>query len=255
VCADDQYCNGEEICDGNGTCQPGTLVDCNDDIACTVDSCDEVNESCVNTPNDNNCSDDGLFCTGQEICDPVSGCVSTGNPCPAEELCDEERNQCARTPECTFDDECDDGMFCNGGEYCNADGMCQSETAPCSLGETCDESNDTCVAVEMDLDIVALRTTKWVRLKRVKDVKIKLIVENDGLGDTAMKRANVTGRQDGETVYSETIPVNDPVGRGRTTWTFPPYKPVNDGRILWTATIEDEDHDEDEKRATTVVLP
>jgi len=146
-------------------------------------------------------------------------------------------------------------MFCNGVEFCTADGMCQSGTAPCSIEETCDEGNDSCVAVEMDLDIVALRTTKWVRLKRVKDVEIKLIVENGGSVDTAMKRANVTGRQDGETVYSETIPVNDPVGRGRTTWTFPPYKPVEEGAIVWTATIEDEDPDNDEKSVRTIVLP
>jgi cysteine-rich repeat protein len=48
----------------------------------------------VNTPNDNNCPDDGLFCTGQEICDPVDGCVNTGDPCGPDESCNEEMDTC-----------------------------------------------------------------------------------------------------------------------------------------------------------------
>ncbi len=93
-CPDGEFCNGEETCDGAGTCIAGTPVDCDDGIDCTVDSCDEVNDTCVNTPNDNNCPDDGLFCTGQEICDPVIGCVSTGDPCPAGTTCNEDTDSC-----------------------------------------------------------------------------------------------------------------------------------------------------------------
>ena len=93
-CADGEFCNGEETCDGAGTCQPGTPVDCDDGVDCTLDACNEVNDTCVNTPNDNNCPDDGLFCTGQEICDPVVGCVSTGDPCPAGSVCKEDTDTC-----------------------------------------------------------------------------------------------------------------------------------------------------------------
>jgi hypothetical protein len=62
-----------------------------------VDACDEVNDECVSTANDNLCVDDQLFCTGQEICDVVQGCVSTGDPCPAKTTCNEDTNACDPT--------------------------------------------------------------------------------------------------------------------------------------------------------------
>ena len=50
-CDDNIFCNGAETCDtATGTCQPGTPVDCDDGVGCTVDTCDEVNDTCVNTP-------------------------------------------------------------------------------------------------------------------------------------------------------------------------------------------------------------
>ena len=254
-CSDEQYCNGEETCDGIGNCQPGVAVDCSDGVACTVDACDEVNNVCVNTLNDNNCPDDGLFCTGQEICDPVNGCLSLGNPCLPEENCDEASNQCVVSPECSLDVDCDDGLFCNGDELCDADGMCQPGTGPCPPEETCNEETDQCVAVEVDLDIAGLRATKGVRLKRVKDVVLKLVVQNNGRQDAAHRRATITGVQNGEEVYYETVPVNDPVGKGRTSWPFPSYRPTDEGTIEWTATIDDDDLDDDTKTVRTIVLP
>jgi cysteine-rich repeat protein len=254
-CAEDQYCNGEETCDGNGTCQAGTPIDCSDGIDCTVDSCDEVNEVCVNMPNDNNCADDGLFCTGQEICNPVDGCVSSGNPCPVEELCDEGNNQCATSPECAIDEDCNDGLFCNGDELCDVNGICQPGTGPCPSEETCDEESDQCVVGETDLDIAGFRVTKGVRLKRVKDVAIKLVVKNNGGNNGGQRRATITGVQNEEEVYNETMLVTDPPSRGRTTFTFPAYRPENEGVIEWEASIDDDDSDDDTRKVRTVVLP
>ena len=93
-CDDGMFCNGAEICDATGTCQPGTPVDCDDGVDCTVDTCDEVADECANTPDDNACPDDGLFCTGEEICDPAAGCVSTGDPCPEGMTCNEDTDTC-----------------------------------------------------------------------------------------------------------------------------------------------------------------
>jgi len=93
-CPDGEFCNGEETCDGAGTCQGGTPVDCSDGVDCTVDSCDEMDDLCVHTSNDNLCEDDGLFCSGQEICDLTDGCLSTGDPCPSETTCNEDTNTC-----------------------------------------------------------------------------------------------------------------------------------------------------------------
>ena len=76
------------------TCQDGTPPNCDDGIDCTVDTCDEVNDTCANTPDDTACPDDGLFCTGQEICDPADGCISTGDPCPEGMTCNEDTDRC-----------------------------------------------------------------------------------------------------------------------------------------------------------------
>jgi hypothetical protein len=94
-CDDGLFCNGAEICD-TGTCQAGTPVDCNDGVDCTVDTCYEVNDTCVNTPDDAACPDDGLFCTGEGICDPAAGCVSTGDPCTEGYDCNEDTDTCDR---------------------------------------------------------------------------------------------------------------------------------------------------------------
>ena len=69
-------------------------VDCSDGIDCTVDACDEIDDRGVSTPNDNLCPDDGLFCTGQEICDVFEGCLSTGDPCPSGATCNEDTDSC-----------------------------------------------------------------------------------------------------------------------------------------------------------------
>ena len=94
-CDDGFFCNGAETCDtATGTCQPGTPVDCDDGVDCTVDTCDEFDDVCVNTPDDIACPDDGLFCTGDEICDPEAGCVSNGDPCPPGTTCNEDMGTC-----------------------------------------------------------------------------------------------------------------------------------------------------------------
>jgi cysteine-rich repeat protein len=93
-CSDGQFCNGGETCDGSGTCEAGVPVDCGDGVDCTNDSCDETNDVCVNAPDNGNCADDGLFCNGQNICDPVAGCVSTGDPCLPAEVCYEAGDAC-----------------------------------------------------------------------------------------------------------------------------------------------------------------
>ncbi len=44
---------------------------------------------------DLDCPDDGLFCNGQEYCDPTAGCMSTGTPCSgAASFCWEDSGSC-----------------------------------------------------------------------------------------------------------------------------------------------------------------
>jgi hypothetical protein len=138
-CSDGEYCNGNETCNDTGVCLAGTPVDCSDGIGCTDDSCDEVNDICENTPNDANCSDDGVFCNGSEFCDGALDCSSTGDPCPPQ-LCDEGLGSCV---DCLVDGDCDDGIVCTD-DSCVA-GTCSyvNNTAPCDDGDIC-TSVDVC---------------------------------------------------------------------------------------------------------------
>ena len=184
-CDDGLYCNGTETCDGTDTCQSGTPVDCSDTVGCTDDSCDEVNDTCVNAANDANCPDDGQFCTGTEYCDVVDDCTATGDPCGAGETCNESTDNCDVPAVCgngtietgeTCDDgaangsttcgcqtdctyapaatSCADGLYCNGDETtCDGAGSCQPGIpVDCSDGvgcteDICDEDGDVCVNI------------------------------------------------------------------------------------------------------------
>jgi hypothetical protein len=147
-CDDGLFCNGAETCVA-GVCQPGTPVDCGDGVGCTDDSCDEVSDSCVNTPNDSLC-DDGLFCNGSEICDPGLDCLAgTSVNCDdyvdcTVDTCNEGSDECNNVPD---DTRCDNGVFCDGVETCNALAGCQGGNEPC---HDCDVINDICHACDND---------------------------------------------------------------------------------------------------------
>ncbi len=143
-CDDGLFCNGAETC-VDGTCQPGTAVDCNDGVGCTDDSCNETTDSCDNVANDANC-DDGQYCNGAEWCDAVNDCqagtavdCNDGVACTVD-ACNETTDSCDNTPD---DGLCDDGQFCNGAETCDPLLGCQAGTDPCP-GLDCDEVNDQC---------------------------------------------------------------------------------------------------------------
>ena len=116
-------CEEDEDCseDDGGTCIPVTTTttttrppsttttstpvgcesdeDCDDEVDCTDDTC--VDDTCTFTPNDDSCPDDGLYCNGDEFCDAVDGCSSTGDPCAANETCNEDTGTCI--PPCGID--------------------------------------------------------------------------------------------------------------------------------------------------------
>jgi len=56
-------------------------------------------------------------------------------------------------------------------------------------------------------------------------------------------------------VYRETMDVSDPAGNGRTKFDFPSFTPDAAGDVNWTATIADDDPDDDVATATTTVVP
>jgi cysteine-rich repeat protein len=174
-CDDGDFCTDGDACDGAGICVAGGARNCSDGVGCTVDSCDSVNATCVHTPDDSACADDGLFCNGEEFCDAVNDCASTGNPCDVGTVCNDANDTCDPEPacgngvvepgeecdggpccaaDCTFaaaGSACDDGDFCTDGDACDGAGSCQaggptdcSDGVACTV-DTCDSANDTCV--------------------------------------------------------------------------------------------------------------
>ena len=80
-----------EGCDSALGCQVGTAPNVDDGVGWTVDICDELSDTVVNTPSDLLC-DDGLFCDGNETCDVALGCQVGTNPCVG--VCDETGDVC-----------------------------------------------------------------------------------------------------------------------------------------------------------------
>lgn len=150
LCDDGKLCNGVEWCDPTLDCQAGVPPPVDDGVSCTVDRCDAALDEIVHSPDDTVCSD-GLFCNGDEVCDPSGGCrlgppraVDDGLDCTLDR-CDEATGQVVHQP---IDSECDDGLFCNGMERCDVSLGCTAGEPPrlpdgdgCTI-DACDEVRD-----------------------------------------------------------------------------------------------------------------
>ena len=135
ICNDGDFCTGVEKCAPSAVganvvtgCVAGTLVDCDDGVLCTTDSCSTANATCVHSPVDAACSN-GLGCDGAEVCapgaggDPVTGCKA-GLP----KVCS------------------DDGVACTV-ESCKEPGVCAhtADSTLCPAGLDCVPSKGGCV--------------------------------------------------------------------------------------------------------------
>ena len=166
-CPDDGlYCNGAESCSAQSDCisagdpcqASGELcdeandgcveclldADCDDAVACSDDSCSAG--LCSSTPNDANCPDDGSFCNGREVCDPLNGCSSAGDPCQDQGLfCNEELAGCTN---CLVDADCDDAVDCTDDSCDQIAGNC-SNTPRDELCDDLDEcTRDRCDSLD-----------------------------------------------------------------------------------------------------------
>jgi len=126
---DGSVCTGTLGClesDLGGHCyvDPATVLDCDDDVECTTDSCHPTN-GCTNSPNPFLCLDQAP-CTA-DSCDPELGCQNIpddskcddGNPCTAG-WCDPESS-------CTYAAK-PEGFVCGepiGWGKCSKNGVCQ----------------------------------------------------------------------------------------------------------------------------------
>ena len=90
-CNDGNSCTVGEACQG-GSCNALNLLDCNDKIPCTADTCDKALGGCLHSPKVEAC-DDGEVCTIDQ-CLTATGCKHTliekccgGKQCGAGEAC------------------------------------------------------------------------------------------------------------------------------------------------------------------------
>jgi hypothetical protein len=72
-CDDGLFCTINDKC-GGGECD-GTPNPCGDGVQCTVDSCNEATDSCVNSPSNARCDDENS-CT-VDVCVAGDGCTNT----------------------------------------------------------------------------------------------------------------------------------------------------------------------------------
>ncbi len=100
-CSNDDACDGLESC-VEGDCTPGDVPVCDDQVGCTVDSCD-AQQGCQYLPSDASC-DDANPCTN-DVCDEDAGC----------QFIPDNALVCDDGDECTTGDACVAGECVPGG--------------------------------------------------------------------------------------------------------------------------------------------
>jgi hypothetical protein len=121
-CEDLDGCTVNDVC-AAGECRPGGPRPCSDALPCTLDSCDPVSGSCVQSTTaleGSPCDADGNVCTELDAC--RGGLCVAGKPLA-----------CSDDNPCTLD-TCHPVTGCG---YTNADGATCSDGNPCTLADTC----------------------------------------------------------------------------------------------------------------------
>ncbi len=132
ACDDGNACTVDDTC-AEGTCSPGTPLDCDDNDVCTDDSCDPAT-GCVHTNNVATC-DDANACTADDVC--AEGlCAGQTITCNDDNPCTDDT--CDSGTGCVFTNNtaaCDDNDACTTVDQCD-EGVCVGSTPP-----TCDDDN------------------------------------------------------------------------------------------------------------------
>ena len=117
-----------------GGCSHEPNFDCDDDDACTADTCDPATGECVNTfTGDVQCEDNDP-CT-VDSCEPLGGCVNADKDCDdgadcTADWCDDDNGECLHVVDCDDDNACT-------SDYCDELGGCGSaplDASCCSGG-------------------------------------------------------------------------------------------------------------------------
>jgi hypothetical protein len=122
-CDDGNPCTVTDQCLG-GSCNPGSLFNCDDGDNCTLDSCDPESGLCQHAPSPDGECDDANPCTLVDQC--IGGkCIGSVPPdCDDENVC--TTDYCDPTSGCVHllnSAPCDDGNLCTTKDQCNL-GQC-----------------------------------------------------------------------------------------------------------------------------------
>ncbi len=140
-CSDGDVCTVGDLC-GEGECQPGDPLACDDGNPCTTDTCNSAT-GCVHGNSNAEC-DDGNACTVGDQC--VGGVCKPGNEllsCDDGNVC--TTDACLPVSGCTYklnSNPCNDGNLCTTSDQCQL-GECKGG-APltCTDGNVC--TDDSC---------------------------------------------------------------------------------------------------------------
>ncbi len=152
-CHDENICTTQDSC-GNGLCQGGPPLECNDANPCTDDSCDPQ-EGCLSTNNEAGCNDNDA-CTSNDVC--IDGKCQGNDPiaCNDENPCTDDA--CNPAEGCTYvpnNNECDDGNVCSTGDQCSEgtctpQGLLNCDDGNACTDDSCDPGQGGCVHIAGD---------------------------------------------------------------------------------------------------------
>lgn len=139
-CNDGNPCTDEDVC-GGGSCAGTLPTYCDDNNACTSDTC-TAETGCVYALNDGVCDDDNP-CTNDDQCNESGFCAGLSLACDDENPC--TTDTCIPFEGCFFamgSGGCEDGNPCMAGDACS-NGECTPGTTPlCDDGNPC--TTDLC---------------------------------------------------------------------------------------------------------------
>ncbi len=136
LCDDADVCTGIESCDVELGCLEGAALDCDDQVPCTIDTCDPV-DGCDSTPDQDAC-DDMVGCT-IDSCDEALGCLHEIDDAFCDDGIDCTETMCSEQAGCLIDPDntlCDDNIDCTS-DSCSPDEDCLHYP----LDALCDDEN------------------------------------------------------------------------------------------------------------------
>ena len=197
---------------------------CDDQIDCTFDACDQSLSRCRNTPDDTRCSDN-IYCNGSERCLLRQGCVAGAvvtcqddNTCTIDK-CIEEGRTCEHIPRdadgdgdpddhCAPNRDCDDTdptvnstkqEVCGNFRDDNCNGVIDETPCTVPANDRCETAATVTTPSTLQLTTVATKldypTTCAASITGAQDIVVAITVPSDGPKDVYVQATTPLGAQ------------------------------------------------------------